>query len=53
MMGLDRYRRSIHQSQEVQYALFEIIFSGALERYPGLKIVSVENEVGWMPFWVS
>lgn len=53
MMGLDRYRRSIHQSQDVQYALFEIIFSGALERYPGLKVVSVENEVGWMPFWLS
>jgi predicted TIM-barrel fold metal-dependent hydrolase len=30
-----------------------MIFSGVLERYPRLKIVSVENEVGWMPFWLG
>ena len=24
-----------------------------LERYPKLKIVSVENEIGWMPFWLG
>ncbi len=30
-----------------------MIFSGVLERYPKLKIVSVENEIGWMPFWLE
>ena len=28
------------------------IFSGALDRHPGLRIVSVEGEVGWMAFLV-
>jgi predicted TIM-barrel fold metal-dependent hydrolase len=32
-------------------ALFDIIFSGVLERFPRLKLVLVENEIGWIP-WV-
>jgi predicted TIM-barrel fold metal-dependent hydrolase len=31
-------------------ALSDIIASGVLERFPRLKIVLVENEVGWLPF---
>jgi len=27
-----------------------LIYSGALDRYPGLKFVSVESGVGWIPF---
>ena len=30
-----------------------MIFSGVLDRYPRLKVVSVENEVGWIPFWLD
>ena len=30
--------------------LANLIFSGVLERYPTLKIVSVESGVGWIPF---
>ena len=30
-----------------------MIFSGVLERYSKLKVVSVENEIGWMPFWLE
>ena len=33
--------------------LGDILSSGALERYPGLKIVIVENEVSWLPFFVT
>src|SRR5262252_1662540 len=51
--GLTRYRNSVNQTREIQDALFDMIFSGVLERYPKLKIVSVENEVGWMPFWLQ
>ncbi len=29
------------------------MFAGVLERYPKLKIVSVENEIGWIPFWLG
>lgn len=31
-------------------ALVDIMFSGALDRHPGLKLVTVENEIGWIPF---
>ena len=37
---------------EVQRSLAEILFSGVLERYPGLKIVSAENDIGWMPHFL-
>jgi len=51
--GIQRYRIGAQQHREIEDALFDIIFSGVLERYPKLKIVSVENEVGWMPFWLG
>ena len=34
-------------------ALTEIIMSGVLERFPRLKIVIAEAEVGWIPFWLA
>ncbi len=51
--GPKRYRIGVEQTHEIEDALFELIFHGVLERYPKLKIVSVENEVGWMPFWLG
>jgi predicted TIM-barrel fold metal-dependent hydrolase len=51
--GINRYRIGVNQTREIEDALFDIIFSGALERYPRLKIVSVENEIGWIPFWLG
>jgi predicted TIM-barrel fold metal-dependent hydrolase len=51
--GLQRYRIGVNQTREIEDALFEIIFSGVLERHPRLKVVSVENEIGWMPFWLG
>jgi predicted TIM-barrel fold metal-dependent hydrolase len=51
--GLGRYRNGVNQTREIEDALFDMIFSGVLERYPSLKIVSVENEVGWIPFWLG
>ncbi len=30
-----------------------MIFSGVLERFPRLKFVSAENEVGWLPFFLQ
>jgi predicted TIM-barrel fold metal-dependent hydrolase len=34
-------------------ALYDLIFYGVLERFPGLKLVTVENEAGWLPFTVQ
>lgn len=51
--GIQRYRIGVNQTREIEDALFDVIFSGVLERYPRLKIVSVENEIGWMPFWLG
>jgi predicted TIM-barrel fold metal-dependent hydrolase len=31
-------------------SLYDLIFAGVLERFPRLKIVLVENEIGWIPF---
>ena len=35
------------------YDPFVLIFSGVLERFPHLKLVSAENEVGWLPFFLQ
>lgn len=52
--GMDAYRYSVNgKTGEITHALFDIIFSGVLERFPGLKIVSAENEIGWIPFWLD
>ena len=34
---------------EIQESLSTLIFGGVLERHPKLRIVSAENDVGWMP----
>ncbi len=54
LKGLDLIRHSVNTKiYEASNALYDLIFSGALERFPRLKIVFVENEVGWMPFAVE
>ena len=37
---------------EVQDSLADIIQSGVLERFPRLKIVSAENDTGWLPHFM-
>jgi predicted TIM-barrel fold metal-dependent hydrolase len=52
--GVERYRGSVNlKLMDIANALFELIFYGVLERYPKLKIITVENEVGWLPFMVQ
>lgn len=52
--GVEHYRGSVNlKLLDIANAIFELIFYGVLERYPGLKIVTVENEVGWMPFMLQ
>src|SRR6202030_1878640 len=42
---------ALHHS--VEKTLSELIFSGVLERYPKLKLVSVENDIGWIPHFIQ
>jgi predicted TIM-barrel fold metal-dependent hydrolase len=49
--GIEHYRGSVNlKLLDVANALFDFIFYGVLEKYPKLKIVTVENEGGWLPF---
>lgn len=36
--------------QSVTNSLFDLIYSGVFERFPDLKAVIVESEIGWIPF---
>lgn len=36
----------------VQRTLAAMVFGGVLERFPKLKILSVENDVGWLPHFM-
>jgi predicted TIM-barrel fold metal-dependent hydrolase len=53
-LGDYQFKVSINQKLlTIQDALTEIIFSDALDRYRDLRLVVVENEVGWLPFFVD
>jgi predicted TIM-barrel fold metal-dependent hydrolase len=49
MVGLRGYMSLIH---EVQSSLSDIILGGVLERFPRLRIVSAENDIGWLPHYM-
>jgi predicted TIM-barrel fold metal-dependent hydrolase len=46
--GVERFRPSVMLQHEIELALFDLIFSGVLERFPDLKLISVENEYNWL-----
>lgn len=49
--SVENYRGSVNfKLFDAVNALFDLIFYGVLERFPRLKIVIVENEIGWIPF---
>ena len=37
----------------VRSSLTAMIFSGLFDRYPGLRVGSVEHELAWIPHWLS
>jgi predicted TIM-barrel fold metal-dependent hydrolase len=49
----ERYMRSTVLSHEVEKSFSVIIFSGVLDRFPNLQIVSAENNVGWIPYFLQ
>jgi predicted TIM-barrel fold metal-dependent hydrolase len=44
------YTRAVARTLDVQNTILTMIFGGVFERFPGLKIVSAENDIGWVPF---
>jgi predicted TIM-barrel fold metal-dependent hydrolase len=42
----------IHVIHVVEQCLTRMIYGGVFERFPKLKVVSAENDVGWMANWV-
>ena len=55
--GMDRLaslkRSASGHKQVTAETLTDILCSGVLERYPRLKIIVAEVEVGWIPFWLT
>jgi predicted TIM-barrel fold metal-dependent hydrolase len=50
-LGLEGYRMSVNlKTMQAMNGLFDFIFYGVLDRFPRLKLVLVENEIGWLPF---
>ena len=51
---LERYRGHVNlKTLDAADALFHLIHSGVLRRHPALKLVIVENEIGWLPFYLQ
>jgi predicted TIM-barrel fold metal-dependent hydrolase len=50
--GLDIFRATVNTKlNDAANSLFDLVFGGVTERFPKLKFVYVENEVGWIPFF--
>ena len=48
---VEAYRNSVNTKvHDAMTTVFDLVFTGVLHRYPDLKFVLVENEVGWIPF---
>jgi predicted TIM-barrel fold metal-dependent hydrolase len=43
------YMNGVH---EIQRSFTDIIFGGVLERFPGLTLISAENDSGWIPHYM-
>src|SRR6266508_1492959 len=50
-VGYERFRSSVNKKLvEIMDSLYDLIIYGTLDRFPRLKVVIVENEIGWLPF---
>ena len=37
----------------VRYALADLLFSGVFDRYPNIRVGTVEHEAAWIPHWLK
>ncbi|MEV0277832.1 amidohydrolase family protein [Streptomyces sp. NPDC050610] len=47
---MGRVQRNMAYPEEIQHTLTDLIFSGVLQRFPGLHIVLAENDIGWVAY---
>ena len=43
----------VNSDFQVRQTLAELIFSGVFERFPRLRVGSIEHELGWIPFFLQ
>jgi predicted TIM-barrel fold metal-dependent hydrolase len=47
------FQRISTMHHEIERSLVDLVFSGVFERHPRLKVVSVENSIGWVAYLTS
>jgi predicted TIM-barrel fold metal-dependent hydrolase len=50
--GISQIGRYQFYLADIQVTLYTLVVSGVLERFPRLKIVSAENDTGWIPHFM-
>ncbi|GMU78821.1 MAG: amidohydrolase [Acidimicrobiia bacterium] len=43
----------VNKDYQVRQALADLIFTGVFERFPGLRVGTVEHELAWIPFFLD
>lgn len=52
-MGAAYVQFLVNADYWVRHSVTAMIFSGVFDRFPGLKVVSVEHELGWVPHFIQ
>ena len=52
MRGIEFMSGLISMVHPIERSLTSMVFGKVFEKYPGLKIVSAENDVAWIPFYL-
>jgi len=45
--------RYMHLVHEIQRSVSQLVLGGVLERFPGLRVVAAECDIGWLPHWMQ
>ena len=56
-IGADRFttfgpRHALSHPMEQMAAMASLVFDGALERHPDLRVAFLESGTGWLPYWL-
>jgi uncharacterized protein len=52
MQGIEFMSSLISMVHPIERSLTSLVFGGVFERFPRLRIVSAENDVAWIPFYL-